>query len=404
MAMLGRYERRTELSHKNAGTCEWCFAVRGGQEYFIKAFKDGPKYPENDTTSKPEKIAKKIQKCKIFEQKKTRVYRTINEYSDGNVVRVVDFFRVGSLYYMAMPKIKAVKMTPEEISKLPEYVKRRICTVIAHSVAQLHDGHFVHADIKHSNIMLVHSRTSKLTAKLIDFDAGFFEDDPPANPEEIAGDLVYFSPEVYHAQREESMCLTCKMDVFALGVLFHQYLTGKVPQYKNGYESTGEAVSFGETALVSWDMPEDLHRILCRMLASNPEERPTAREVYDVFSRPLKKEHDSIPKSSDPPITTATQPKPEAKTKNEKVVCPHCGARHIVGTVSCKYCGTAIGDKVVSTASRFDGGAEESFTPQTTPKSDSAGKVARKAICPHCGARQSEDAVICKYCGTSMHG
>ncbi|MBE6961613.1 MAG: hypothetical protein E7445_04070 [Ruminococcaceae bacterium] len=285
MAMLGRYERTTALSNKDAGSCRWCFAIRGGQEYFIKEFLE-PKYPENDTTSSPEKRAKKIKKCEAFEQSKTRIYRAINEHSDGNAVRVVDFFRVGAKYYMVMPKINPVKMSVEEIARLPEHVKRRICTVIAHSVAQLHKSKFVHADIKHTNIMLVHSRTSKLTAKLIDYDAGFFEYDPPTHPEEIPGDQVYFSPEAWTAILGEEAQLTCKLDIFALGILFHQYLTGKLPGYdEEKFSCAGEAVAAGEKLNISWDMPADIHRVISQMLAANPCERPSAQEVFNNLTK-----------------------------------------------------------------------------------------------------------------------
>ena len=282
--MLGRYELTSELSNKNAGSCRWCFAIRGGQEHFIKEFLE-PKHPETDTTSSPEKKEKKLKKCREFESRKTKIYRAINECSDGNLTRITDFFRVGAKYYMVMPKIKALKMEIGEIAGLPEHVRRRLCTVIAHAIARLHSVHFVHADIKHSNIMFVHSKANKLTAKVIDYDAGFFEDDPPTNPEAIAGDMVYFSPEVYRAWREEGMYLTCKMDVFAVGVLFHQYLTGKLPGFDvEEFESVGEAVSFGEAAQVSWDMPADIHTLICRMLEPNPHKRPTAQEVFDVLS------------------------------------------------------------------------------------------------------------------------
>lgn len=289
MTMLGRYERTTALSNKDAGSCRWCFAIRGGQEYFVKEFTEGPKYPENDTTSSPEKRAKKIKKCEAFEKSKTNIYRAINEHSDGNAVRVVDFFRVGAKYYMVMPKIKSVKMSVEEVARLPEHVKRRICTVIAHSVAQLHKCRFVHADIKHSNIMLVHSRTSKLTAKLIDYDAGFFEYDPPTHLEEIHGDQVYFSPEAWTAILGEEAQLTCKLDVFALGILFHQYLTGKLPGYdEEKYSCAGEAVAAGEKLNISWDIPTDLRRVICQMLAANPCERPTAQQVFNNLTKPDK--------------------------------------------------------------------------------------------------------------------
>ena len=288
MAMLGRYESTTALSNSDAGSCRWCFAIRGGQEYFIKEFLE-PKYPENDTTSSPEKRAKKIRKCEAFEQRKTRIYSAINEYSDGNAVRVVDFFRVGAKYYMVMPKINPVKMSVQEIARLPEHDKRRICTVIAHSVAQLHESKFVHADIKHTNIMLVHSRTSKLTAKLIDYDAGFFEYDPPTHPEEIPGDQVYFSPEAWTAILGEEVELTCKLDVFALGILFHQYLTGKLPGYdEEKFSCVGEAVAAGGKLNISWDMPADLHRVISKMLAANPNERPSAQEVFNNLAKPDK--------------------------------------------------------------------------------------------------------------------
>lgn len=288
MKMLGRYERTTALSNKDAGSCRWCFATREGKEYFIKEFLD-PKYPEKDTESSPERRAKKLKKCEVFEQKKTEVYHTINEHSDGNAVRIVDFFRVGAKYYMVMPRITPIKMTVEDIAKLPVHVKRRLCTVIAHSVAGIHEGKYVHADIKHSNVMLVNTSFNKLTAKLIDYDAGFFETDPPTHPEEISGDQVYFSPEAWIAILGEEAQLTCKMDVFALGVLFHQYLTGNLPGFdEEKYSCAGEAVAKGEKLEVSWDMPADLHRIIVRMLTANPAERPTSQEVHEVFGDTVK--------------------------------------------------------------------------------------------------------------------
>lgn len=284
MEMLGRYEMTTALSNKNAGTCRWCFAIRGGREYFIKEFLE-PKYPENDTTSTPEKKAKKIQKCLIFQDKKAKMYQTINEYSDGNAVRVVDFFRIGAKYYMAMPKIQAVQMDIMEIFELPEHSKRRLCSIIAHAVAQLHKGHFVHADIKHTNVMLTWSRKRALSAKLIDYDAGFFEDDPPTVAEEIHGDQVYFSPEAWRAILGEEMSLTCKLDVFALGVLFHQYLSGQLPIFdEEQFSCAGEAVAMGASVQLSNRIPEDLHSLLQQMLANDPNERPSAQQVFRLLA------------------------------------------------------------------------------------------------------------------------
>ena len=78
--------------------------------------------------------------------------------------------------------------------------------------------------------------------------------------------------------------LTCKMDVFALGVLFHQYFTGEVP----GFDTSlgfyiGEAVARGGKAIVSEAIPADVRCLLERMLDGDTNQRPTAREVHEAF-------------------------------------------------------------------------------------------------------------------------
>lgn len=282
MEMLGRYERTTALTNQNAGSCVWCFGIRGGHEYFIKEFLS-PKYPANDTVSSPEKIARKMAECEAFERVKTHTYQKINEHSDGNAVHIEEFFRVGTKYYMAMPRIRGLKLTVSEIAARSD--KQKLCAIIAHAVAGLHRGHFVHADIKHSNILFTRPSPSALTAKLIDYDAGFFEDTPPTHPEEVAGDQVYLSPEAWLRIMGEETALTCKLDVFALGVLFHQYMTGLLPLYDGEkFGCVGEAVACGDTVTVSDAMPEEVHDLLMQMLDADPEQRPDAREVFRILS------------------------------------------------------------------------------------------------------------------------
>lgn len=288
MDMIGRYQKITELNNDNAGTCMWCYAVRGGQEYFIKKFPE-PKYPTTDSEASPKLVAKKLARCEKFEQKKLKMYRAVNEASDGNVVRIADFFRVGAQYYMAMPRVKSIDMGLEEISKLPEHVKRRICTVIAHAVAQLHSVQFVHFDIKHENIMFTHSRAHKLTAKLIDYDEGFFEDNPPTCSDEVGGSWPYFSPEAWILMDGGSARLSSKLDVFALGILFHQYYTGKLPEYdENRFRSAGDAVRAGEKIDISRNMPEDIRRLISRMLVADPDIRPSAQAVFNGLTKSLE--------------------------------------------------------------------------------------------------------------------
>ena len=57
----------------------------GGKQVLVKV---------GDTVSSPERLAKKLKDCERFEKRKKAIYRMLNENSDGNAVRVEEFFRM----------------------------------------------------------------------------------------------------------------------------------------------------------------------------------------------------------------------------------------------------------------------------------------------------------------------
>lgn len=282
MEFLGNYKILTPLSNKNAGSCQWCFGEKNGKVYFIKEFED-PKHPFADTTSSPEKIRKKQMECDRFEMLKIKAYHIINSCSDGNAVPVTEFFRIGGRYYMAMPRILSEEISVKDIARMSVQEKCRICMIIAHTLACIHRGSYVHSDIKDTNVLFCRTVNGNLTAKLIDYDSGFFEDHPPKCGEEIAGDANYFSPEACLVMGEETAPLTCKMDVFALGVLFHQYFSGEYPMFDDAYSCAGEAVAYGENLGISPGIPTDIGYYIKQMLIAEPEKRPASKDVYTFF-------------------------------------------------------------------------------------------------------------------------
>lgn len=109
-------------------------------------------------------------------------------------------------------------------------------------------------------------------------------------------------------------------------------------------------------------------------------------------------ENEPIPPMPEPepkpnPVSTT-----EPTKKKGRVICPHCGARHAEGTEKCKYCGTSI-DGTKSISDNSEPSRDPKPDPITMPTPTQKNK---KVICPHCGARQPEDSVRCKYCGTSI--
>ena len=305
MEMLGNYQLLGELSSQNSGYSVWGFGIRDGREYFIKQFLS-PKYPENDTVSSPERLQRKIAKCHQFEQEKQAVYNQLNTNSDGNAVRVTEFFRIGTKYYISMPKIRALPWIVATIKMLPEQEKRRLCAIIAHSVASFHQGRIVHADLKHDNVLFTRTASGTVTAKIIDFDASFLETAPPKAGDDIVGDLVYFSPEACRSIWGETVELTCKMDIFSLGVLFHQYFAGGLPAFDHRECSyPGEAVAKGLPLTMLKGIPEDVAELIKKMLQPEGKDRPTAQEVFRALFVPVNRD---IPVPSPVPVPQPVVP------------------------------------------------------------------------------------------------
>ena len=291
---INGYQLDIDLVSEDSGFSKWGFCQKNGKEYFIKEFL-APTYPVDRSKLSEKQVEKKIQECKAFEKRLLDMYRVINRVSDGNVVRIQDFFRCNSKYYIVTDKISYQGLSVNEIAKLPYESKKMICKVITHSLMLLHNEGFVHADIKPNNVLVIADELrSKFTAKIIDFDCGFFGTEPPNPGDELNGDPIYFAPEMLLHMMEEDVALSCKIDVFALGILFHQYLSGKQPYFDTGkYDYVAEAVLADDRVEIHPEIPTEFAEILKKMLDKEPFRRISLEEVYQALSEECLQEFNS---------------------------------------------------------------------------------------------------------------
>lgn len=273
---INGYLLEEPLKTDNSGFSKWGFGKLDGKEYFIKEFLS-PAYPVNADLLGPELTAKKKEVCNAFVNQKCLLFQTINQASDGNLVRIEHFFRYGAKYYITMQKVEAVDMV--KVLALPERQKIEICAVLAHAVAGMHQAGLIHGDIKLDNVIFCSNASGRIGAKMIDLDSCFWAARPPEKEEEIIGDQIYMAPETFLLMEQEEGTLTCKIDIFALGLLFHQIMTGLLPGFEDSCHYPYEALLKQEELKVSDRLDPRLHNIFLEMLQREPEKRPDADQV-----------------------------------------------------------------------------------------------------------------------------
>jgi len=284
--VINGYELLEPFQNHNAGFSRWTFAKKNGRIFFLKEFMD-PVYPD-DVSLASALRQRRIEDCRVFSLNKRKLYGAINASSDGNVVRVCEFFRCNSRYYISNERIIGEDIAFEQIAREPLESRMILCRSLAHSIMLLHEQHIVHSDIKDTNVLLKRTGTGQLVGKLIDFDCSFFENDPPENEDDLGGDQVYLSPEACLFMCSEEVQLTCALDVFSLGLLFHQYLTGELPSFnRDEYDYAHEAVLDDQELYVSGELPGALGKMIRSMLAKDPRRRISMKEVFEILGKLL---------------------------------------------------------------------------------------------------------------------
>lgn len=279
MSVKNGYTIIGELSNKNAGFCQWGFCKRDGREFFIKEFKD-PVYPIDSKELSPKAIERKQRIGDAFFAAKKEFYDTLGKCRTGNNILVHDFFLSGSKYYIVTDRVYSSETEPSIIAALSREKKETFIRALLYSVARFHDVGIVHSDLKPDNILLKETVDGYYTPKIIDFDAGFLLSKGPV---EIQGDAVYFAPESFLKLRGQDISLSTKIDVFALGILIHQYWTGELPKIGKEYSSVYEAVLDRSEVQLSNTIPTKLRDNISRMLSLDPDDRPSTDEVLSVF-------------------------------------------------------------------------------------------------------------------------
>lgn len=174
--------------------------------------------------------------------------RTARQVSHPNVCRVYDIGEAEGLTYLSMEYVDGEDLASllRRIGRLPQDKALEIARQICSGLAAAHDKGVIHRDLKPANIMLDGQGKVRIT----DFGiAGIAERIRDVR----SGTPAYMSPEQVAGKG-----VTARSDIYALGIVLHELLTGKRPPLEPG----------------NAEMDPAIERVIRRCLDPDPRMRP----------------------------------------------------------------------------------------------------------------------------------
>jgi eukaryotic-like serine/threonine-protein kinase len=157
---------------------------------------------------------------------------------------------------------------------------------IADALAVVHQAGLAHRDVKPANVMLAPAGR----VVLMDFGLVVPHVDRAGN-RHVAGSLAYMAPEALTGDVADGAASL--VDVYALGVLAFELLTGEIPfDGVEPVESYDAKIRSPPPSLQArrHDVPDALNDLIVRMLAADPSERPNEAEEVLWRLRALRRQ------------------------------------------------------------------------------------------------------------------
>lgn len=214
--------------------------------------------------------------------------------SHPNVVDIYDVGEYEGLHYIVMEYVRGrtLKQLISQRGALGQDEAVNIMKQLTGAVAQAHQHHIIHRDIKPQNILIKDDGTVKIT----DFGIAVAADSVQLTLNNaVMGSAHYLAPETAQGKDPNP-----QVDIYSLGIVFYELLTGDVPFH--GKTPTEIAIKHLRNPMpfprdFNASISQFVENIVLKATAKNPEERyKTAEEMLFDLNHTEDPQYQNMPR------------------------------------------------------------------------------------------------------------
>ncbi|CAG8795721.1 189_t:CDS:2, partial [Dentiscutata erythropus] len=191
-----------------------------------------------------------------------------------NILRLLGHFQ-DNIYFVLILEYAAKGELYKQLVKsgrLKEKKASRYIAQMAGALSYIHKKHVIHRDIKPENLLIDLNDEIKIA------DFGWSVHTPSQRRKTFCGTLDYIPPEMVEGKEHDE-----KIDLWSLGVLCYELLTGTAP-----FEETGHTATYKRIAKVEFTLPDHLSYDARDLIFTT-----TRSETTSTFERCFKASVDS---------------------------------------------------------------------------------------------------------------
>lgn len=197
--------------------------------------------------------------------------RSVARLAHPNIVTVHDVGSDSDTHFMVMEFVEGqdLKKILRGAGLMPVDQALSVAVQICAGIGFAHRSGFVHADVKSQNILMTRDRS----VKVADFGiAQALSDTLPARQQQI----VWGSPHYYSPEQARGLRPTPAADVYSIGVVLFEMLTGELPYKGDNPQELAQAHvnrRVPHVIDVNPAVPENISKIIHRVMQKEPEAR-----------------------------------------------------------------------------------------------------------------------------------